>query len=373
MASSESVFDIISAIYDAALDDELWHHAVERVAGALGGTGSSIAVQDRVTHELQAVAVGSQLAMLQGYTPYWASICPTWPPTFSVPVGTLMIDRLFIGRREIETSEFYNDFLRPLDVNSAMAVKILHEPKSAGVLVVTRDHARPEFEPEDGVLLNLLVPHLEKALRIRQRLSGQTRLAMEALDRLNDGVIVLDAHARILVANEAARRRLAARDGLLSAPDGLRTLSSDQTQMLRGLIAQVAARAFDRRDAAGDLMAIRRPAKRPLSVLVAPICTDGHALPVPGSAAIMFIVAPEETPRTLPQHLVALYGLTRMEATVAVALLESDSLVTVAEKLGIEHATVRTHIHNVFAKTNTQRQAELVRLILESRISVRGG
>jgi DNA-binding CsgD family transcriptional regulator/GAF domain-containing protein len=372
MASSETVFSIISAIYDAALDDELWHQAVEQVAAALGGTGSSIAVQDRVTHELQAVAFGSQLTMLEAYNPYWASICPTWPPTFSVPVGTLMIDRLFIGRRAIEKSEFYNDFLRPLDVNSAMAIKILHEPRSAGVLMVTRDHAQPEFESKDGALLKLLVPHMEKALRIRQRLSGEPRLALEALDRLNDGVIVLDAHARILVANASARHRLASGDGLFSCSDGLRTLSNDQTQTLRGMIGQAATRTFDPRDVAGDLIAIRRPTKRPLSVLVAPISTDGHALRMPGCAAILFIIDPEETPLTLPQHLISLYGLTRMEAKVAVSVLESENLVTVAEKLGIGHATVKTHIHNVFAKTNTQRQAELVRLILKSRISFRG-
>lgn len=372
MASSETAFGIISAIYDAALDDELWHKAVARVATALGGTGSSIAVQDRFTHELQAIAFGSQLTMLQAYNPYWASICPTWPPTYSVPVGTLMIDRLFIGRRAIEESEFYNDFLRPLDVNSAMAIKILHEPQSAGVLMVTRDHSQPEFEAEDGALLKLLVPHMEKALRIRQRLTGQPRLAMEALDRLNDGVVVLDAHARILVANTSARHRLASGDGLLSCSDGIRTLSNDQTQTLRGMIGQAATRTFDRRDVAGDLIAIRRPAKRPLSVLVAPIRNDGHALQVSGCAAILFIVDPEEAPLTLPQHLIALYGLTRMEAKVAVALLESESLVTVAEKLGIGHATVKTHLQSAFSKTNTQRQAELVRLILQSRISVRG-
>jgi DNA-binding CsgD family transcriptional regulator len=42
-----------------------------------------------------------------------------------------------------------------------------------------------------------------------------------------------------------------------------------------------------------------------------------------------------------------------------------------AGKIGISQATARTHLHRVFEKTGTKRQAELVRKVLAARPVVR--
>ena len=59
-----------------------------------------------------------------------------------------------------------------------------------------------------------------------------------------------------------------------------------------------------------------------------------------------------------------LYGLTRAEAHVALAVLRGDGLQAAADALGVTLATVKTHLQHVFGKTGTQRQAELVNLLL---------
>ncbi|HWG59212.1 MAG TPA: helix-turn-helix transcriptional regulator, partial [Candidatus Acidoferrales bacterium] len=58
------------------------------------------------------------------------------------------------------------------------------------------------------------------------------------------------------------------------------------------------------------------------------------------------------------------YGLTKHEASLADLLLQGSDLREAAEKLGVSMNTVRTHLRLIFEKTDTHRQAELVRVLL---------
>jgi DNA-binding CsgD family transcriptional regulator len=61
-----------------------------------------------------------------------------------------------------------------------------------------------------------------------------------------------------------------------------------------------------------------------------------------------------------------MYGLTRGEAKLTLALLNGNSLKQIADCLGISYETTRTHLKRILSKTGTRRQGELVRLLLTS-------
>jgi DNA-binding CsgD family transcriptional regulator len=58
-----------------------------------------------------------------------------------------------------------------------------------------------------------------------------------------------------------------------------------------------------------------------------------------------------------------LYGLTPAELRVLAAVSEFDGIAAVADAVGISQATVKTHLQRVFAKTGTNRQTELIKLV----------
>lgn len=58
-----------------------------------------------------------------------------------------------------------------------------------------------------------------------------------------------------------------------------------------------------------------------------------------------------------------LYALTPSEARLAERLMAGDTPERAAEALGVTVATVRTYLASIFRKTETNRQAELVRLL----------
>ena len=54
------------------------------------------------------------------------------------------------------------------------------------------------------------------------------------------------------------------------------------------------------------------------------------------------------------------FGLTPAEARLALQLVAGETLRSAGVKLGISYETARTHLKNIFSKTGTRRQAELV-------------
>jgi DNA-binding CsgD family transcriptional regulator len=58
------------------------------------------------------------------------------------------------------------------------------------------------------------------------------------------------------------------------------------------------------------------------------------------------------------------FGLTPAEAKLALHLVAGETLRSAGAKLSISYETARTQLKNIFNKTKTRRQAELVILIL---------
>jgi DNA-binding CsgD family transcriptional regulator len=54
------------------------------------------------------------------------------------------------------------------------------------------------------------------------------------------------------------------------------------------------------------------------------------------------------------------FGLTPAEARLALHLVAGETLRSAEVKLSISYETARTHLKNIFNKTGTSRQAELV-------------
>ena len=75
-------------------------------------------------------------------------------------------------------------------------------------------------------------------------------------------------------------------------------------------------------------------------------------------------VNPDRDPPPAGALLRQRYGLTPREVDVALLVLHGQGVKPIAQQLALSANTVRTHLHNIFTKTRTHRQAELVGLLL---------
>jgi DNA-binding CsgD family transcriptional regulator len=194
--------------------------------------------------------------------------------------------------------------------------------------------------------------------------------ATEILHRLLQGVLLVDAEARVIFANRAAERILRAGRGLLLGHDGLRAEIPAEARRLRRIIADCARPHSGLRGARGHVR-VSREHGLPLTVLVVSHRARLAWIDIARPRVILFITDPEAIAIMRQQWLCDAFGLTRAEAAVAVEILETDGLQAVADRRGISLATARTHLAHLFDKTGTHRQAELVRLVLQSQPAIR--
>jgi DNA-binding CsgD family transcriptional regulator len=242
-------------------------------------------------------------------------------------------------------------------------------------LGMVRPKSRGSYEARELKLLERAIPHLQRTMQILLRLSAleARQAAGEALwDLLPFGVFVLDEAGRILWANRAGERIAAANDGLAVRGGCLAAAAADENATLRRLIGAAALTASGQGTASGGALSLPRPSlRRPLAVLVAPFRIVHSAMLSRQPAVAVLVSDPEAKPQPAAELLAQLYGLTAREAELVTLLLDGLDLRDAAERLALSMNTVRTHLREVFHKTGTHRQSELVSLVLRSVAALR--
>ena len=186
---------------------------------------------------------------------------------------------------------------------------------------------------------------------------------LDVIHRLYCGVVVTVPENRPIFMNRFAERILEHRDGLTVTPRGLEASRPDEARALREAIRQAANGELGM---GATIIVTRRAAPRPLAIHI-PL--NRHSTDFAREATV-FISHPSLPAVLIPDTLCRLYGLTRAEAALAIELAQGQTLEQAAERSCTSIHTVRTHLKRMLLKTDTNRQTDLVRLILMSSAGV---
>ena len=254
--------------------------------------------------------------------------------------------------------------LEPQDIAHAALWAVDDTPAFHVAMSIHRSAERGPFTPTELAASQQLLPHLRRAMQLRlllERSEWQQLLALEALDRLASGALLVDGSGRVVFANRAALELAATRDVIVVEARGIRTRHRTQTRLLQSLIGSAI-----RGGPGGALAVARASGALPIAVLVAPLkgalalaaAVDGLA----GAAAI-FLSDPERQVEPSAERLMALYGFTPTEARVAIQVARAGTIAGAAAALRLAPETVRTHLKRIYTKTGINRQSALVRLL----------
>jgi DNA-binding CsgD family transcriptional regulator len=268
-------------------------------------------------------------------------------------------------------SEYYNEFVKPMDLEQALGATLLREGSHTYNLTMFRTYRQAAFDRHELRLLAAVVPHLARAAALFEEFAairGAADTFREVLHQLTDGVIVVDRHGRVLEANHAAAEMLRAGNGLRSTPQGIGAVLPDESRGLRAAIAAATHPGGALSIESGDSLVVSRPdGLPPLSVVVTPLRQNmgvGER-----RVACLFV---RDARRTLvrTEWLRAAYGLTAAESHVAALLVLGLSTAQLAARTKVSKETIRTHIKRILAKTGTRQRSELVSLALAGSVPV---
>jgi DNA-binding CsgD family transcriptional regulator/PAS domain-containing protein len=373
MTATDELASLLGAIYDGALDWQAWPTALTRLADVTGGWVVTLGIYDERTQAFAGVAPRIGPDYMKSYAEHWASRNTLWQRAMREPVGSIMFGYDQITRDELVGTEFYNDWCQPQGIDWAIGTNVLKEDQRLGIVGVHRPWQRGDFEGRSIKLFAAVAPHLQRALQLQLRLAtlaASGTSSLEVLNRLHQGVLLVDAAARVIFANRAAEVLFAEGDGLRSDATGVRAATPAATAVLRKMIAECTGIGEDLDGSGGPIALPRAPGRMPLSGLVIPLRATTGWLHFSRPAAIVFVTDPERQRAIRKAGLQQQFGLTQAEAAFVVEILRGEGLQASADALGISVTTARTHLTHTFEKSGTRRQAELVRFILLSQAEV---
>lgn len=371
MAEDTDLLELVSGFYDAALDPARWDEALERLADHLNALfGHLFYVRPDSGETLFATASArAPPTGLIGYHEHYESIDPRRPAGHTLPAGVVAPDWSLVLQETFLRSEFYNDYYAPLGLRWMLAGFIEKDPSFSAGFALTRGLRDQPFTEDEARCVESLLPHIRRAVLMHRTLAeseSRDRAQAAALERLRIGALLLDESGRPVLVNRAARAILERNDGLALTRRGLRAARPAETAALEAAVRRALATTARRGQDAGGLLQISRPSlRRPLLVVVSPLPLADDPFDLGRRAGALVLIGDPEARPALPEdELARLYGLTPAEAALAAGLARGLSLAEIAEARGVRRETARWTLKQVLAKTDTRRQADLVRLLL---------
>jgi DNA-binding CsgD family transcriptional regulator len=369
MSEVEQLSALIGAIYDTAFDPARWPSVLEKVTKFMNGKASLLGLHNAASRTGNAFySWGDDPKYTQLYFERYVKINPTVvPSSLHVKAGETFSMSTLMPYEEFCRSRLYIEWIKPQGYGDFTHVLIEKSATSMSHLGTAHSQKDSPANNDARQRMRLLAPHVCRAVAIGQIIElhkVEAAMLSDAVDGVAAGVFLVRADGEIAYANASAR-------ALLDQKNVLR-----ETDGVLKVFDPIAKKGFDDAFAAaagGDIALGRRGIAIPL------LSRDGeryvgHVLSLTSGmrrqaasgytavAAVFVHKAVLQRP-TLIEAVAAHFQLTPAELRVLFAIVEVGGVPQVAAVLGISEDTVKTHLKHVFAKTDTNRQAELVRLI----------
>jgi DNA-binding CsgD family transcriptional regulator/PAS domain-containing protein len=200
---------------------------------------------------------------------------------------------------------------------------------------------------------------------------GRANMLAQVIDLFDFGTFLLSPDGNIVFANERARALLELGDGLRRVGQSVTATDFENAVRLQTAIQHLSHKGDDCSSEGNgpSLMLLRRAQMRPLVTVLARLSDFG---PSDGEVATaLFVLEPDTDTRPLAMDLCRAYGLTVAEASLVIRLVEGLTIDGAARDMHIQPQTARAYLKQIFAKTDTHRQADLVRVILGGVVRIR--
>ncbi len=367
--------EIVDAFYDAALGHQSWDQAGHQLRRLMAGKTLMLSTHDSAHSAADVVlTLGITQEQVQEYGHFAAHDVWALGALQRRIVGKALTGEQVVAESTLLRSYIYNEYLRPrVDARFMVGSILPLRDGSHAVVGVHRPHGARDFTAEDAERMNRLLPHLRRALEVRQRLQVDARCtgaAYGALDHLSVGIILIATSGRLLHANAAGEAILRSGDGLLRTPDGLMAVNRDDDRRLQTLLAELRQRSPMRRSAGGHLSVRRLSGRRAYAVMLVPTGPGQLGVRGPSRAVLAFVSDPSGKIGADLAMLASLFGFAPVEARLVLALMAGKPLPEIAVQSGLSYNTVRKQLARVMAKTETRSQAELVLLVARTVGSV---
>jgi DNA-binding CsgD family transcriptional regulator/PAS domain-containing protein len=360
----ETALAITPRFYPAALDFDLWPGVLKDLAAVFDARLAQVNLLDLRTREIVASThYGVPDGLLAAYLAIENHLeaDPRFVKSMQLP-NRPFFERQVMPPATWHASRIYREVFAPFGVDSTLATYVVVEEDDVSATIgLVRGATDSDFTDDDVARFHLYLPHFREAVRCAVRVhraEARADTLAELFDSMRVAAVVTDRFGAVQYRNAAAAALLAEGDGIACAHDRVVAAEPAATRALHEAIFRAAVGTDD----AGRTLVLlpRRDRTSDLLVSVARIAAGGPAHQL---HAAVFVLDPEQRYEGDAEALQRLFGLTRAEAAVMVAIGAGSTAREAAAALGRSYETVRTQLKTIYSKTGARSQADLVGLV----------
>lgn len=270
---------------------------------------------------------------------------------------------------EFFRTPLYLLFLKPYNLRYLLGQDVVRDDVLRVKLSLERTADQEPFSQRERALLEAIAPHLQRAIRLRERNENGNHMRFffeEAMAKLAIGCLMLDARGKVVSINAWARRLIEQNDSLAVRNGRLRAVDTvDGRALNKAIDAALAARNRNVTGATGSRGTALRLESAPgmtiLDLVVKPLARDSLLESGSAPAVVVYLNDCRRPGIELdPGALAAMYGLTHCESQIGALLAKGTCLNDVATRLHVSINTVKTHLRGIYEKLGTSKQAQVV-------------
>jgi DNA-binding CsgD family transcriptional regulator len=364
MTDDKELDQLIGLLYETVIDPSLWGEAMELCARYAGGIAAHMLTIDKQLNQPIFSVHGGEITNddnASDYANYYINLDPRIKMIEDLAVHDWWFCHAYFDQQFVNRSEFYQDFLIPNSARYSMGACVDDDTGRHTVIGLMRTAKQSAFGEAERSAAKRFSGHLQRALRLQnhtQTIQTKAATGARAIDALALAMVIVNGTGTILHLNNAAETLLNNQACSLNSKAG--RLSVDSNPISKYTLVNLISGATGC-PAVGGAMFLSK--EEPRQVFVTPL--PAASLFAQDWQTPLALVVVMDTNQTLsPMQLLGkLYDLSPAELRIASALLEGKSLEEYSQEAGVTMNTVRTQLKNLFRKTGTHRQPELVTVL----------
>jgi len=358
---------LVRAIHAAAVNAGDWPEVLERLRAHLDARVVTLGRHEFVTgsDSLMVESPGSRafsggMAEFSARNPWFLSSEDYLP-------GRVMTGDELISHTDLRRTDFYRGFLHPRGLLHLLCGVVDRRPRCAHVLAVYRAETQVPFDAREKAELVVLLDHVTLSLQSQWRWQEAHDLAQALLglsDHDANPTILVTADGEPIYSNPAAQLLLERHQGLQLDGTRLVAASPGERRLLSETIARVARDDTSKDCVVPEVLTLANAPPQPPVVVVVRAAGQAFCRQVGASRGLVMLAVRGSHSGHNPATCVFArqYELTAAQSKVSALVFAGQSLSTIAQSLNLSENTVRSHLKQIFQKTDTHGQMELVHL-----------
>ncbi|GAC1403511.1 MAG: helix-turn-helix transcriptional regulator [Candidatus Velthaea sp.] len=367
MNGRQSVTSLVRSIHAASVRATEWPHVLEQLRTHLDAQVVTLGHHEFATGTDSAMFESPEGAYFSQQMAAFSARNPWFLASSDYVPGRVITDVEMISHSDLRRTDFYRGFLQPRGLLHRLCGVVAQCDTGVDFLSAYRAEDQAAFGARDKTELRVLLEHIALSLESDwrwQEADGLARALLALLDHDVKPVLLVTAAARSIYRNPAADRLLDGHIGLRLDGTHLIADSPADQRLLRETIARVAQEDPAITGAAPCVLTLARAS--PTLPVVAIVRAAGQVFTRQDGAhhgvALVTVQGSYALHDPASCAFAHQYELTSAQAKVSALVFAGHPLSTIAHSLNVSDNTVRSHLKQIFHKTDTHGQMDLVHL-----------